>query len=75
MLCLPAMKKQQTLENLNRLRLESDPRFREEVTAIADSLERLLEGASKGGRQRAKTLTKKRRSEIARNAANARWNK
>ena len=63
----------QTLENLNRLRVESDPKLRKELTAIADGLEALLEGAAKGGRNRAKNLTKKRRKEIATNAAKARW--
>jgi hypothetical protein len=32
-------------------------------------------GASKGGKARAKTLSAERRSEIARNAVFARWNK
>lgn len=67
--------KKRTLENLNRLRLESDPKLRKEVAAVADSLERLLKGATKGGNARAKKLSKKRRSEIARKAAQARWGK
>lgn len=40
---------------------------------VANSFEALLDGASKGGRVRAKKLTKKRRIEIARAAANKRW--
>lgn len=32
-------------------------------------------GAKKGGEARAKKLSPRRRSEIARNAVNARWNK
>lgn len=65
--------RQQTLDNLNRLRVESDPKFRAELTALADGLQELLEGAAKGGHARAKKLSKKRRKEIATNAANARW--
>jgi hypothetical protein len=42
---------------------------------IADSLERLMDGAAAGGVARAKKLTKKRRKEIASNAAKARWGK
>jgi len=42
---------------------------------IADSLTRLMDGASEGGRARAKKLTKKRRKEIATKAARARWAK
>lgn len=37
----------------------------------AQALSRL--GASKGGKARAESLTKKRRAEIAKNAAKARW--
>lgn len=62
-----------TLEGLNRLRVESDPKFRADLTAIADSLQGLLESTAKGGNARAKKLTKKRRKEIATKAANARW--
>lgn len=46
-----------------------------ELVDVADSLEKLLDGASRGGHARAKNLTKKRRKEIATNAANARWAK
>lgn len=46
-----------------------------ELVGVADSLEKLLDGASRGGNSRAKKLTKKRRKEIATNAANARWSK
>lgn len=58
--------------NLNKLRrVKQFP----ELTAVADSLERLLDGATKGGNNRAKKLSKKRRSEIAKNASNVRWAK
>lgn len=69
------MKRRETLERIKRLRTEGDPKFRKELTAVADSLEELLEENSKGGRTRAKKLSKKRRVEIARNAANVRWGK
>lgn len=45
------------------------------MEGLADSLTRLMDGASEGGRARAKKLTKKRRKEIATNAAKARWSK
>ncbi len=41
--------------------------------AAAQALSKL--GASKGGQARAKSLTKKRRKEIARKAATKRWSK
>lgn len=72
---LTAMNKAQIKANLDRLRTGVAPKFQEDMKAIADSLEKLLDGASKGGKARAKKLTKKRRSEIARNAANTRWGK
>lgn len=43
------------------------------VSAAAAALSKL--GASKGGKARAKKLTAKRRSKIARDAAAARWSK
>lgn len=67
------MKRKETLERINRLRTEGDPEFRKELGAVADSLEELLKENSKGGKTRAKKLSKKRRVEIARNAANVRW--
>ena len=42
------------------------------VSAAASALSKL--GASKGGTARAKNLTAKRRSEIAKKAAKTRWN-
>ena len=60
-------------QQLQRLRTETDPKLRKDITALADCLERLLDGAAKGGRERAKKLSKKRRVEIATNAARARW--
>lgn len=59
---------------LDRLRSdEVAPELREDVRAVADSLEKLLDGAVKGGTVRAKKLSKKRRKEIATAAANKRW--
>jgi hypothetical protein len=43
------------------------------VSAAAAALSKL--GASKGGEARAKSLTAKRRAEIAKKAAKARWSK
>ena len=43
------------------------------VSAAAAALSKL--GASKGGEARAKSLTAKRRAEIAKRAAKARWTK
>lgn len=57
--------------NLRKLRALGDS----DMAAIADRLERLMDGAVEGGHARARKLTKKRRTEIARNAANARWHK
>lgn len=45
------------------------------MEAIADSLERLVDGASKGGAARAKNLSAKRRKSIASKAAKTRWGK
>lgn len=74
---LAAMNKrtQEIKEQLNRLRTETDPKFAPEMKAVADSLERLLDGAVKGGNARAKKLSKKRRKEIASKASQARWAK
>lgn len=72
---LSRMKRDEIKKSLNRLRTEVDPRFQPEIGNIADSLESLLDGASKGGNARAKKLTKKRRKEIAQKAARARWHK
>ena len=68
---LPVSMKDETAarRNLKKLRDLKDP----DITRLADSLERLMDGASEGGKARAKKLSKKRRSEIARTAANARW--
>lgn len=60
---------------IQRLRDDTDPRYATELNKIADSFERLIDGGAKGGAARAKKLSKKRRSEIARKAANARWKK
>lgn len=59
--------------DLQKIRDKSPAALKKDMTAIADSLENLLDSSSRGGRERAKKLSKKRRSEIARNAANARW--
>lgn len=76
MLCLPSMNTPtRTQELINRLRAEADPKFKEDMGKLADSLDNLVKGAAEGGRARAKKLTKKRRSEIARNGALVRWGK
>jgi len=81
MLSLLAMDaKTKTLETkarrgIARLRTEVDLEKFPEIAGVADSLERLMDGASKGGTARAKKLTKKRRKEIAQKAARARWAK
>lgn len=60
-------------EAVARLRTDIAPEFQPEMSKLADLFDELLDGAAKGGRTRAKKLTKKRRKEIAVNAANARW--
>jgi hypothetical protein len=60
---------------IRKLRAEIDLEKYPEIAGVADSLEALLDGASKGGVARAKKLTKKRRREIAQKAAKARWAK
>ena len=81
---LTAMKKhateQQARAGVRKLRRKSAKHpLAKELSNIADSLDGLLNAASlmgqKGGKARARKLSKKRRSEIARNAANARWGK
>lgn len=66
---------QEAKEAVARLRTDVDSKFQPEMSKLADLFDGLLDGAAKGGRARAKKLTKKRRSEIARKAANARWHK
>lgn len=73
MLAYMESKTQQLKRQINRLRTEVDPQFKEDMTAVADSLEALLDAKVKGGTVRAKRLTKKRRQEIASKAAKARW--
>jgi hypothetical protein len=63
-----------------RLRKGVATEFQEDINAIADSLDALVENAAAemgrlGGAMRAKKLTKKRRSEIARMAVKAREDK
>lgn len=58
---------------IQELRERIDPKFAIEIRAVADSLEEMADGAAKGGRARAKRLSKKQRSAIARKAANVRW--
>lgn len=58
-----------------KLRTAVAPEFREEISTLADLLDDVLDGAARGGAARAKKLTKKRRKEIASNAAKARWTK
>jgi hypothetical protein len=68
-------RREEITKNLNRLKTEGDPKFRKELSELAGSLQELLDSTAKGGRARARKLSKKRRSEIARNAARARWSK
>lgn len=75
MLFLLSMERKEIIKQLRELRTKSDPRFREALTTVADGLEKLLTDTAKGGAARAKKLSKKRRSEIARKAAKARWAK
>jgi len=63
----------QARAGIRKLREQVDLKKYPEIGAIADSLERLVDGAERGGNARAKKLTKKRRKEIATNAANKRW--
>ncbi len=63
-----------------KLRKNVDPKWRDEITAVADSLEDLVDNAAKefgrsGGRARAKKLSAKRKKDIATDAARARWDK
>lgn len=58
---------------IRRLRSEIDLEKYPEIEGVADSLERLVNGAARGGNSRAKKLTKKRKKEIATTAAAARW--
>lgn len=69
------MKRTEILEQLNELRTKSHPKYRAALTEVADGLQKLMSGTVKGGKARAKKLSKKRRSQIARNAAKARWAK
>lgn len=81
-LCLLPMKRPTTeaaaetkaRRGVRRLREAAAKTF-PELVDVADSLEKLLDGASRGGKSRAKKLTKKRRKEIASNAAKVRWAK
>ncbi len=76
---LSDMDKRTVKKAIDRLRKDADPRFKKELTAIANDFNKLVDAASvmgrKGGTVRAKKLSKKRRSEIARAAAKARWAK
>lgn len=70
------MSRKAALEQVNKLRAGArGTRFQKELTEIAGCLEEMVNEASAGGHARAKKLSKKRRSEIARNAALARWGK
>lgn len=65
---------------ISKMRKGVDPKFKDDINAIADSLDELVENAAKGfgrsgGRARASKLSAKRRKEIASNAARARWDK
>jgi hypothetical protein len=69
---------QQARAAVSKLRIKTAKHpLAKEMSDIADSLDGLINAASlmgqKGGEARAKKLSKKRRSDIARQAANARW--
>jgi hypothetical protein len=69
--------KREAKQAIARLRKGVEPEFLEDVDLIADSLDALVENAAAslgrmGGTARAKKLSKKRRSEIARTAVTAR---
>lgn len=68
-------KTQQLRKQIDRLRTDVDPKFQPELSKIADELDKMLDGPRKGGAVRAKRLSKKRRKEIAVQAARARWDK
>lgn len=72
--------KQEAKQAIARLRRGVAPEFQEDINKIADSLDALVESAAAGlgrmgGTARAKKLSKKRRSEIARAAVKAREDK
>lgn len=71
----PRATEAQARAGIRQLREKIDTKKFPEIGKLADSLERLVDGAARGGNARAKKLTKKRRKEIATNAANARWGK
>ena len=52
---------------------EDNAKEKDPIKAAASALGRL--GGLKGGKARAKSLTKKQRQEIAKKAATARWNR
>jgi hypothetical protein len=69
--------KREAKQAIARLRKGVEPEFQEDIDLIADSLDALVESAAAGlgrmgGTARAKKLSKKRRSEIARTAVKAR---
>lgn len=70
---LPMNKKVKQLETETRASV-AELRAIPGMEKLADSFTRLMDGASKGGKARAKKLTKKRRKEIATAAANKQWN-
>lgn len=72
--------KTEAKQAVTRLREGVAPEFQQDVSTIADALDALVENAAaelgrQGGAMRAKKLSKKRRSEIARNAVKAREEK
>lgn len=72
--------KREARQAIARLRKGVAPEFQEDISAIADSLDALAENAAaemgrQGGVARAKKLSKKRRTEIARNAVKIREEK
>ncbi len=62
-------------EKLSGEPLDAEPESQEEDTRNPAAVALSKLGASKGGQARAKKLSKKRRSQIAKKAAKARWGK
>ena len=72
--------KREAKQAIVRLREGVASEFQEDINAIADALDALVENAAaemgrRGGEMRSKKLSKKRRSEIARKAVKAREDK
>lgn len=72
--------KREAKQAVTELRRAAPPEFKDHINAVADCMNGLIENAAAelgrmGGTARAKKLSKKRRSEIARTAVKAREEK